>query len=354
MASQTWTYVGTRNEYSCGKEATSWPHKGFLHFYEHFVVSKLHHQKIKTSNSRSVFVLELVHSNVWQAPVQSLGGAKYFLSFIDDYSRKCWVYPIKKKSDVFEVFKVYKAQVKLDSGKNIKCLRTDNGVELKTPMEMWTGKPINYSDLHIFGSPVYMMYNTQETTKLDQKSKKCLFLGYADGVKGHGLWDPTPHKMEKEFQSNNSFEAATQHEVNETNESQAPATHTLNRERRHPGWHSDYVIESNVAYCLLIEEGEPSTLQEALNNPDALFWKEAMHEEIEALHKNKTWELVPLLGGYAQKEGINFNEIFSPVVRMTTIRVVLARCVTYDLHLEQLDVKTAFLHGNLEEEIYML
>ena len=58
--------------------------------------------------------------------------------------------------------------------------------------------------------------------------------------------------------------------------------------------------------------------------------------------------------GYAQKEGIDFNEIFSPVVRLTTVRVVLAMCATFDLHLEQLDVKTAFLHGELEEEIYML
>ncbi|GJZ97609.1 retrovirus-related pol polyprotein from transposon TNT 1-94 [Tanacetum coccineum] len=463
-----------------------------LPFCEYCVISKQHRLKFKASNSRSVSVLELVHSDVWQAPVQSLGGAKYFVSFIDDYSRRCWVYPIKKKSDVFEVFKVYKARVELDSGKKIKCLRTDNGgeytgdefdtfcrqegikrqfttaytpqqngvaermnrtlleraramlataslgksfwaeavntacyvinrspstaVELKTPMEMWTGKPVDYSDLHIFGSPVYVMYNTQETTKLDPKSRKCLFLGYADGVKGYRLWDPTAHKvvvsrdvvfmedkvqeneegdsttretatiqMEKEFQSNDSSEAVPQHEVNETTESQAPTTRTSDRERRRPGWQSDYVMESNVAYCLLTEEGEPSTLQEALNNPDASFWKEAMQEEIEALHKNKTWELVPLPGGrkpignkwvykikrngddqveryrarlvvkgYAQKEGIDFNEIFSPVVRMTTVRVVLAMCATYDLHLEQLDVKTAFLHGNLEEEIYML
>ncbi|GJV90694.1 gag-pol polyprotein [Tanacetum coccineum] len=120
--------------------------------------------------------------------------------------------------------------------------------------------------------------------------------------------------MEKEFQSNDSSEVVPQHEVDETTESQAPAT-------------------------------QLTTLQEALNNPDASFWEEAMQEEMEALHKKKTWELVPLPGGrkpignkwvykikrngddqveryrarlvvkgYAQKEGIDFNEIFSLVV----------------------------------------
>ena len=52
--------------------------------------------------------------------------------------------------------------------------------------------------------------------------------------------------------------------------------------------------------------------------------------------------------GYAQKEGINFNDIFSSVVRLTTVRIVLAMCATFDLHLEQLDVKIAFLHGELK------
>jgi len=42
---------------------------------------------------------------------------------------------------------------------------------------------------------VYMMYNTQEISKLDSKSKKYIFLGYADGVKGYHLWDPTTHKL---------------------------------------------------------------------------------------------------------------------------------------------------------------
>ncbi|GJZ52427.1 gag-pol polyprotein [Tanacetum coccineum] len=252
-----------------------------LPFYEYCVISKQHRLKFKASNSRSVSVLELVHSDVWQAPVQSLGGAKYFVSFIDDYSRRCWVYPIKKKSDVFEVFKVYKARVKLDFGTKIKCLRTDSGgeytVELKTPMEMWTGKPVDYSDLHIFGSPVG--YHLWDSTAHKVVVSRDVFM--EDKVQENEEGDSTTREnatiqMEKEFQSNDSFEAVPQHEVNETTESQAPTTRTGDRERRRPG---------------------PSTLQEALNNPDASFWNEAMQEEIEALHKNKTWELVPLPGG---------------------------------------------------------
>ncbi|KAH9698769.1 hypothetical protein KPL71_024127 [Citrus sinensis] len=367
-----------------------------------------------------------------------------------------------------------KRGLELESGKKIKCSRTDNGGEytdgeflafckqegiqrqftvaytsqqngvaermnrtlteriramLRTAglpnsfwaeaMEMWTGKPVDYSYLHAFGCPVYVMYNAQERTKLDPKSRRCIFLGYPDGVKGYRLWNLTAHKIvisrdvifvEDQLQrkdeddstvkeksetvpvyvknnpeDSDSSEAALEHEEQEPVESEAQEIRRSTRERRPPTWHSEYVTEINVAYCLLTEDGEPSTFHEALNSSDVALWMTAIHEEIKALHKNKTWELVPLprgrkaiinkwvykikrdgndqveryrsrlvVKGYAQKEGIDFNEIFSPVVRLTTVRIVLATCATFDLHLEQLDVKTAFLHGELKEEIYML
>lgn len=68
-------------------------------------------------------------------------------------------------------------------------------IGLNTPMEMWKGNRIEYSTLHVVGCPVYVMYNSQERTKLDPKSRKCIFLGYVDGVKGYLLWDPTSRKV---------------------------------------------------------------------------------------------------------------------------------------------------------------
>ena len=57
--------------------------------------------------------------------------------------------------------------------------------------------------------------------------------------------------------------------------------------------------------------------------------------------------------GFAQKKGINFYEIFSPVVKMTSMCIVLSIMAIEDFHLEKLDVKIGFLHGDLDEEIYM-
>ena len=104
---------------------------------------------------------------------------------------------------------------------------------------------------------------------------------------------------------------------------------------------------------------------------------------MDSLLKNKTWDLVPLpkvkralpnkwvyrvkeedggkkrykaklvVKGFAQKKGIDFDEIFSPVVKMTSIITILSLVATNYFHLEQLDVNTNLLHGDLEEEIYM-
>ena len=75
-------------------------------------------------------ILDYVHFDV-QGPVRelSLGGSQYFVTFIDDFSRKVWVYFIKQKFEIFATFKIWKAKVENLIGRKIKYLRSDNGTE---------------------------------------------------------------------------------------------------------------------------------------------------------------------------------------------------------------------------------
>ncbi|KAE8675023.1 putative pectinesterase 53 [Hibiscus syriacus] len=107
--------------------------------------------------------------------------------------------------------------------------------------------------------------------------------------------ETTQIHVENEVEQGDSSETEPTHDEQEPESSEATTTRQLDRVKRRPNWHSDYVIEGNIAYCLLTED-----------------------------------------------------------FRLTTVRVVLAMCATLNLHLEQLDVKTIFIHGNLEEDIYML
>ena len=71
-----------------------------------------------------------MHTNVWgPTQVSSLGGSKYYVTFIDDATRKTWVYCIQKKFDVLNTFKKWKDLVENETGKKLKCLRSDNGGE---------------------------------------------------------------------------------------------------------------------------------------------------------------------------------------------------------------------------------
>ena len=139
----------------------------------------------------------------------------------------------------------------------------------------------------------------------------------------------------------------------------------------------------HVAYHLS-EIDEPSTIQEAKSSDHAAEWKVATDAEYNSLIENKTWMLVELPAGrraigckwvfklkydvdgrverfkarlvakgYAQKYGIDYDEIFSPVVRFSSIRLLLAFAVQHDFLIHQMDVETAFLNGKLDEEIYM-
>uniref|UniRef100_A0A2N9EMG6 CCHC-type domain-containing protein n=1 Tax=Fagus sylvatica TaxID=28930 RepID=A0A2N9EMG6_FAGSY len=418
-----------------------------LDFCKYCIMGKQCRVRFKTATHKTKGILDYVHSDIW-GPVRtpSKGGAQYFMSFIDDYSRKAWVYFLKNKSEAFAKFKIWKAEVENQTGRKIKCLRTDNGTEYrdgdflkfceehvdmacyiinrsprvaldgKVAEEVWTGQEVDYSFMRIFGCPAYVHISGEDRSKLDPKSKKCIFLGFKKGVKGYKLWDPVAQKvvisrdvvfdeksMTKAFKeeksqaaesSNNIGRSTVQVELDELESQSNEEPHSNDQEqdstrsdrpKRNKRPPVRYGFEDLVSYALLTSSEDPSTFQEAIESSEKDKWMEAMVEENESLSKNKTWELTELpkgkkpIGckwvfkkkeavsekegerfkarlvakGYSQRHGIDYDEVFSPVVRHTSIRAVLALVADQDLELEQLDVKTAFLHGNLEEEIFM-
>ncbi|CAL8990666.1 unnamed protein product, partial [Prunus brigantina] len=166
-----------------------------LEFCEHCVLGKQTRVKFGTAIHHTKGILDYVHTDVWgPSKNASWGGSHYFVSFVDDFSRRIWVYTMKRKDEVLKIFLKHFTvrETPQQNGVAERMNRTllEKG---KTPMEVWSGKPCtDYKYLHIFGCPAY--YHVRES-KLDPRAKKALFMGFSTGVKGYRLWCPDEKKI---------------------------------------------------------------------------------------------------------------------------------------------------------------
>ena len=162
------------------------------------------------------------------------------------------------------------------------------------------------------------------------------------------------------------------------NEQPEPVLRRSARERQPPDFYSARV---NIASEVL---NEPTSMTEALASPERTKWTDAMDKEMNSLHMNDVWDLVKLpkdrkavgskwvfklkvgsdgqverhkarlvAQGFAQKQGLDYDETFSPVVRFESLRTVIALAVQNSMKMHQMDVTTAFLNVELQEEVYM-
>jgi hypothetical protein len=208
-------------------------------------------------------------------------------------------------------------------------------------------------------------------------SRDVVFREMKDVVKQEVL--PCKEELEKiEFDLKDDESDSTEEHESEEEDPHTPVLRISVRERRLPERYTPFDFHSN--FSLSITDDDPRTVREAVDSEDGNLWKRAMDEEMTYLDKNEAWDLVELstrrnpIGskrvfkkklnakgkvekykahlvakGYSQVEGIDFGDIFFPVAKLTSIRFFLSVAATFDFEVEKMDVKTTFLHGDLEE-----
>lgn len=476
------------------------------------------------ANSR----LALIHSDVMgPMPTTSLGGKRYVLTFLDDFSRKVFVYPIAKKSDVCKYTIDFIRLVENQCSAKVKVLRTDNGSEYvnaglenflrqkgivhqltvpyspqsngsaerlnrslmnkvrcllynanlddkmwaeavntaaflinrspssrlsgKLPEEVWSGHRVNLKNLRVFGCEAFAHVDDCKRKKLDPKSKRLIFLGYCENVKGYRLFNPDNNKVvisrdvvfnesvfpgrhskigqkrvfepiyltggdDEEMLETTSVEAEPEYLSAESSDcpleaepvstdpvvspshpvelecEREPSEDSVQPELAQESTGQRYNLRSRIPkttcnitnVCNVTEPIEPRTVKEALSSEDKELWQKAMKDEIDSFILHGAWELTEkpvdknvvknkwiftlkrdsdgnitrykarlVAKGFTQRYGEDFHETFSPVVRHSSIRLLLSMAVNMNLKIDHLDVQTAFLNGDLQEEIFM-
>ncbi|KJZ70698.1 hypothetical protein HIM_09922 [Hirsutella minnesotensis 3608] len=166
-----------------------------------------------------------------------------------------------------------------------------------------------------------------------------------------------------------------------------PPVRRSTRQRAPPlryGYNFDHSYAMAMAISQQWEDPEPLTFKQAMQSDSAKHWHAAMADEIQSLQFNETWELTDLppgrkalrgkwvyrlkrgadgqtvrhkarfvAKGYEQHEGIDYSETFASVVKPESYRTIFAIAAAEDLEIEQMDVKTAFLYGDIDEEVYL-
>ena len=304
-------------------------------------------------------------------------------------------------------------------------------IKNQTPYGLLFGSSPSYDLLRVFGCVCFVLLHEHERNKLQSRSRLCCFLGYGIGKKGYRCYDPIskrlrvsrhvvfwehkmfykiPHVHESPISSIDPVPDLFPEETPPTIPALTPSTsdlpsdeppapiidvpydtapavdpvgpsdsHALRHSHRVttlPSHLRDFHCFSALAYLQ-----EPQSFREASSNP---LWQQAMKEELDALHKTRTWDLVDRLPGksavgckwiykiktrsdgtvdrykarlvargFTQEYEIDYEETFAPVARLSSVRTLIAISAARRWPLFQMDVKNAFLNGELAEEVYM-
>ncbi|OMO62209.1 Zinc finger, CCHC-type [Corchorus capsularis] len=248
--------------------------------------------------------------------------------------------------------------------------------EDKTPYELWKGRRPSYKYLRVWWCLAKVAVPLPKKTKIGPKTVDCVFIGYAHNSSAYRflVYNSKISDIHKntimETRNASFFEDVFPYKSNNEASSSKRTHESLNQEKHNDDSHdSENEIESRLSkrarveksfgddYPTYLLEQEPQTYIEAVESTEGPLWKEAIQSEIDSILQNHTWELVDLppgckpLGskwifkrklkpdGSIDKYKARLNDYCNPALR--------------NLEIHQMDVKTTFLNGDLDEKIYM-
>ena len=263
----------------------------------------------------------------------------------------------------------------------------------KTPYELWKGYAPNLNYLKVWGCLAKVMLPEPKKRKIGSKTADCMLVGYAQNsaayrflvlksdvlesntiieTKNAEFFEHIYPLKEKVSHATKTLDAPLHDDVDKTDN----VLRRSKRQRKETSFGDDF-------YTYVVST-DPMSYFEAVSSSNGNFWKEAIQTELDSLIKNQTWELVDLppgtkpinckwifkikyfpngsvekykarlvAKGFTQKQNIDYFDTFAPVTRISSIRILFALASIYKLIVHQMDVKTTFLNGDLEEEIYM-
>ncbi|RVW54465.1 Retrovirus-related Pol polyprotein from transposon TNT 1-94 [Vitis vinifera] len=386
----------------------------------------------KRLNNRAQSPFELVHTDVWgPCRTASTLGFQYFVTFIDDYSRSQFTSFMSHHGILHQSSCAHTPQQNgVAERKNRHLVETARTLLLHSHIPhslLFPDQPLYFLPPRVFGCTCFVHILTPGQDKLSAKAMKCLFLGYSRLQKGYRCYSLETHRYfisadvtffeDSPFFSTTSeslpvsevyhrrprvvaplpFPEAPADSLPIPSASPAPALPSPNdlpiavrkgtRSTRNP--HPIYNFLSyhrlSSPYSAFVSAissvSLPKSTHEALSHPG---WRQAMVDEMAALHSNGTWDLVVLPSGkstvgcrwvyavkvgpdgqvdrlkarlvakgYTQVYGSDYGDTFSPVAKIASVRLLLSMAAMCSWPLYQLDIKNAFLHGDLAEEVYM-
>ncbi|GJT24581.1 retrovirus-related pol polyprotein from transposon TNT 1-94 [Tanacetum coccineum] len=335
--------------------------------------------------------------------VASINGKKYILVIVDDYSRYTWTLFLRSKDETPEVLKDFLMMIQRNLQAQTSTPQTpkQNGVverrnrtlveaartmlsASKLPLSFWAeavttacytqnrsiiilthGKMAYHiindrkpsiKHLHIFGCICYISRDGENLDKMKEKGDQCVMVGYSTQSKGYRVYNKRTRLIVESIHINPLLEEyynPTHGQAEENNNDQAP----------NASFQEDEFINP---FCTWVQEiGEPSSRN--IDNTDVHSFQPQSHDyrwtidhPLEHVHGNLTMSVQTrrqlatdpkMSKGYAQEEGIDFEESFAPVARLEAVWIFIAHASLKSLPIYQMDVKMAFLNGPLKEEV---